>query len=803
MKLSFIIRPVLLILFFSQFIYGEALTVSQEMLTRPENIKDVMKRVVSYQEGVFGNRVITDWKVGTFYSGVYAAYMATGDEDFYQSALRWSQAADWKLSGRTFFADDICTGQTFLDIYLKDRDPSMIVNLSAALDKYFGKTRLSRNEMGWVPWAGDEGDFNGRNLWWWCDSLYMAPPVLSRMYAATGDEKYLELLHFLFWDTVDFLFKERDGLFARDETYFGKKTPNGKPMYWSRGNGWVYAGLIRTLDYIPDTDPQKQKYIDLFVKMTDTIVEYQQSDGLWRSAINDPTWKPMKETSGTSFYCFGLLGGINRGYLEKKTYLPVALKAWQGLLGCINNDGRLGYAQLVAGAPANVRPSDSIDYTHGAFLLASSELYKMNLTRSDFAELKGPYDIKLLSQDGTWTWFNDERVIFDGDGLYIGSNDSKGYSRVDYYSIAEAQSPYAYQPFVLSSWSSKDDHNNPALVKLDRNTILACYAQHNLERKWYYRIGKLGGPADFRTINWQPEVVVDAPAVTTYNNLFRLSSENGRLYNFIRCVGWNPTILISDDDAKTWQQPFDFIRSGDDWTRPYVKYSSNGIDRIDFIYTDAHPREAARNNVYHMYYKAGNFYKSDGTLIRSMEQVRSNPLTPSDGTLVYSGSSEGRGWVWDLEYDKQGQPVAAFINSADGATGNDLRYRLAYWDNASAKWSQSQIAFAGTHIYDREQHYAGGIAIDPENVDQIYISCNIDPVSGKRLPGGKYQIFKGKLQEGSWNYQQLTFDAQVDNIRPIVPRNHKYSDMVIWCRGRYDTYEDYETAIVGIINKRN
>ncbi len=779
---------------------AEPLNTCQELLCQRENVKDVMKRVVAFQEEAFGDKVVTDWKVGTFYSGVYAAYSATGDEDFYHAAFDWCERAKWKLSGRQFFADDICTAQTFLDIYLKDKKSHMIADISRALEDYFGKQNLNRNEMGWVPWKGQEASFTGRHLWWWCDSLYMAPPVLSRMYAATGDQNYLELLHGLYWDTVDFLYNEKEGLFSRDQTYFGKKTPNGKPVFWSRGNGWVYAGLIRTMDYIPDDDPQKRKYLDLFSKMTDTIVKYQQEDGLWRSSINDPDWKPMKETSGTSFYCFGLLGGINRGYLDKKTYLPVALKAWQGLLECINSQGRLGYAQLVAGAPANVRPNDSIDYTHGAFLLAASELYKMGLTKEDFVELREPYDIKLLSQDGAWTWFNDERVIFDGDGLYIGSNDSHGTSRVDYYSVAKAQSPFAYQPFALSSWQSKDDHNNPALLLLDRNTILACYTEHNLEKQWYYRIGKLGGSASFRTIDWQKEVVVKAPAVTTYNNLVKLSNENGRIYNFIRCVGWNPTILISEDNASSWQEPFDFIHSGNDRTRPYVKYSSNGIDRIDFIYTDAHPRQAPENNVYHMYYKAGGFYKTDGTFIRSLEDVKGNALIPSEGTMIYAGVSEGRGWVWDLEYDKSGNPIAAFINSVDGAVGNDLRYRIGRWNPDENKWEQEEIAFAGTHIYAREQHYAGGIAIDPENVDRIYISCDVDPYTGNRLPGGHYQIFKGYYDGVCWDYEQLTFDAQVDNIRPVVPRGHKCEDMVLWCRGRYDTYEDYETVIVGIIN---
>ncbi len=780
---------------------AESINTAQQILTHPASVKEIMQRVADYQEKDFGGVIQTDWKVGTYYSGLYAAYQATGDEAFREKALAWCEAANWTLSENHFFADDICAAQTFLDVYLDEKDPSMIADTAAALEPYFGKETIDRKQLGHAVWKGDPRPFTGRNVWWWCDSLYMAPPVLTRMYSATGDQRYLDLLHTLYWDTVDFLFSEDDGLFYRDESFFGMETPSGKPVYWSRGNGWVYGGLIRTLDHLPADDPHRQDYIDLFVKMTRSLVDLQQADGMWRPALNDPDWKPSKESSGTAFFTFGLLAGINRGYLEKEAYLPVALKAWEGLVGCINTDGRLGYAQLVGKAPHHVRPTDSIDYTHGAFLLAASELYKMDLKNSDFAELEDPYEVKLLARDGAWTWFNDERVLYDGAGLYIGSIDSKGTSRIDYYSTIHVQSPFAYQPYPLSSWQSKDDHNNPALLQLASGDLLAAYSKHNLEDVWYTRRGNKKGPDDWRTVEWSDEQPIEAVAKTTYNNLFQLTAENGRVFNFMRLVGWNPTLFISGDEGQTWSEPIELIRSGNERTRPYVKYSSNGVDRIDLIFTDAHPRKDNENNVYHIYYQNEAFHKSDGTLIRTLEEVKSQPLLPSDGTRIYAGTEAGRGWVWDLEYDKNGQPVVAFINSVDNEIGNDLRYRLAHWDNVSKKWTQRQIAFAGTHLYDREEHYAGGIAIDPQNTDVIYLSADVDPATGAPNSTGRYQMFRGTLEHGSWSFEQLTHDAQVDNIRPIVPRGHDFDKIALWVQGRYTTYTDYDTAIVGILEK--
>ncbi|MDQ8184217.1 glycoside hydrolase family 88 protein [Pelagicoccus sp. SDUM812002] len=118
-----------------------------------------------------------------------------------------------------------------------------------------------------------------------------------------------------------------------------------------------------------------------------------------------------------SLYCYGLLGGINRGFLDKRSYLPAPLDTWEDLLSCVDEDGKMGYAQLVVGGPAHERPSESIDYANGAFLLAASELYKMDLGHEDFLALKSPFELKELSRDGAWTWFNDERVLYDGDGI--------------------------------------------------------------------------------------------------------------------------------------------------------------------------------------------------------------------------------------------------------------------------------------------------------------------------------------------------------------------------------------------------
>ena len=260
-------------------------------------------------------------------------------------------------------------------------------------------------------------------------------------------------------------------------------------------------------------------------------------------------------------------------------------------------------------------------------------------TASDTTEgLQEQYKIHQLVPDGAWTWYNDERVIVDGQTMYIGSIDSIGKVQVDLCSLDNPAKDLTEKKYIFSSWVSKDDHNVPALLKLAGSKLLAVYTKHHIEPVVYWRMSKILDSG--KKLELGPEENKVIPAKATYSNLFQLSEENGRIYNFIRAIGFNPNFMYSDDTANTWEGPFVLIQSGDGGTRPYVKYASNGKDRIDFVYTDGHPRDVPNNNVYHLYYKGGSFYKSDGTLIKTIEQVKENPLIPSDGTQIYDGSSE-------------------------------------------------------------------------------------------------------------------------------------------------------------------
>jgi rhamnogalacturonyl hydrolase YesR len=362
-----------------------------------------MMKVKEFQER--RGKMAFDWANGMFYSGVMACYKVTGDKEFLDAARDWCASGNWTCAvNEPMHADYICTAQTFLDVYAVDKDPKQIEQINGLFEKYyFDSDTLQHNLMGHVIWTEPTRPFIGRNIWWWCDALYMVPPLMARLGKATGNQQYYELLHKLYWDAAEYLYNKEEHLFFRDHRYFDSKTPSGQPMFWSRGNGWVIGGLVRTLDYLPEEDPLRPKYIKLFQEMMARIVTLQGDDGLWRSSLNEPEWFPMPESSGSSFFTFGLAAGINRGWLDWETYLPYAKKGWGGLLSCLNEEGMVEWSQPVAENPYATKQGDTRSYTQGAFLLAASEMYKL-----ERVEQTGTFCRYVPERIDDFAWENDK-----------------------------------------------------------------------------------------------------------------------------------------------------------------------------------------------------------------------------------------------------------------------------------------------------------------------------------------------------------------------------------------------------------
>lgn len=769
-----------------------------EYAFRDDTIRSTIRSTAEYQLKRYGPNIPKkNWLVGTFFSSFVAAYKQTGDEWYLEQALKWGGDSEWDINN-ALHADDVCPGQTYLDLYFVKGGEEKIAALNEKLSPFFGREIITPGEL--HSWEKDAKPFIGRNIWSWCDALYMAPPVYARMGKATGDKRYFEQLHNLYWDTVDFLYDEEEQLVFRDAGYLPDdvRTPNGKKVFWSRGNGWVIGGLARLIEFLPEDDPKRADYIELFQTLSFSLVRYQQADGLWRSSLNDPDWHPTKETSGSAFFVYAMAKGINEGWLPRDYFMPAVLKGWRGLMDCVSPEGRLGYGQLVAGSPHSVRAEDSLDYAVGAFILAGVEMLKLNPLEEMESMQASVFKPRLVADDGAWTWYNDERVIFHNNVFYVNYVKRNGKTALTAFGLENMPSCHARYEYILSTWSQSDDHNNGALLPLKDGNLLATYAAHGRDNFFYQRKLKLNRWSEADLSGEQKFERMVKGRGLTYQNLFRFEDEDARIYNFFRGDNFNPNFVVSDDDAETWSEPVHLILSGENSShRPYVKYVSNGKNRIDFFYTDGHPRNSKQNNIYHFYYQSGVFYASDGRKLRTMSELKMRPIEANEGTLVYDGSTDnGRGWVWDLEYDQAGQPFGAFISSPSGDMGTDMRYWIARLEDG--QWTCEQIAFAGSNLYLKEEHYAGGIALDPFNVQRVVISSDVNPATGAPLPKRIYQLFRGSRENGQWNWEQLTHDPVNNHLRPVLVRGRP--DSLFWFSGKYVWYGDYQCAIMAALD---
>ncbi|HTV40355.1 MAG TPA: glycoside hydrolase family 88 protein [Candidatus Sulfotelmatobacter sp.] len=330
-----------------------------------------MQRVADWQLANPSKHKPTDWTCAAGDDGFMALAGISGDPKYRDAMLSMAETNEWQLGPRRYHADDQGIGQTYAELYFLYRDPKMIAPMRAKFDWILSHPSTVTNLNIKQP--------KGRalQLWSWCDSLFMAPPSWVRLYAATGDERYMDFGVTNWWRTTDYLYDPNEHLFYRDSTYFNKREANGQKVFWSRGNGWVIGGLVRMLQYLPANHPDRPRFEQLFKDMAAKIVAVQQPDGLWHSSLIDPASFPSAETSGSGFFTYALAWGVNQGLLDRATYEPAVQKAWTGLVGCVNADGKLTHAQPVGADPKKFDPNATEVYAVGAFLLAGSEVYRM------------------------------------------------------------------------------------------------------------------------------------------------------------------------------------------------------------------------------------------------------------------------------------------------------------------------------------------------------------------------------------------------------------------------------------------
>ena len=296
---------------------------------------------------------------------------ATRKASYYDYAVRWgaSPSHPWQLVNggtTTRNADAQCCGQTYIDLYRIDPQAIRVRDIKANIDSIVASSTS--------------------NDWTWVDALQMAMPVFAKLGVLYDDPKYFTKMHALYVDakTTRGFYNTTDKLWWRDATFKPPfVTPGGKPSYWSRGNGWVFAALVRVLDTIPVTAADRAEYSADFVAMASALRKAQRSDGFWNPSLADPNDFGGPELTGTALFTYGMAWGVRAGLLDAESYGPTLSKAWCALESAIHADGALGYVQGTGSKPSDGQPvtynsvPDYIDFGLGCLLLGGSEVWQL------------------------------------------------------------------------------------------------------------------------------------------------------------------------------------------------------------------------------------------------------------------------------------------------------------------------------------------------------------------------------------------------------------------------------------------
>lgn len=318
------------------------------------------------------------WHHAAYHTGNMEAYAISQNRKYLQYSLDWAEHNQWKGAksnkkenwkytyGETddyvLFGDWQICFQVYADLYNLAPNPVKIDRAREVIEYQMSTSQI--------------------DYWWWADGLYMVMPVMTKMYKITNNKDYLDKLHTYYTYAKKLMFDPESKLFYRDAKYIypKHKTKNGKKDFWARGNGWVFAALAKVLQDLPKDNEYRAEYQDMFVTLGESIVNCQQPEGFWARSMLDLPYASGYETSGTAFFTYGLLWGINNGFFDKEKYMPTVIRSWNYLTNiALQKNGVVGFVQPIgerADQNLNVGAKSTADFAVGAFLLAASEMYK-------------------------------------------------------------------------------------------------------------------------------------------------------------------------------------------------------------------------------------------------------------------------------------------------------------------------------------------------------------------------------------------------------------------------------------------
>ncbi|HYQ42506.1 MAG TPA: hypothetical protein VER11_11060 [Polyangiaceae bacterium] len=430
-------------------------------------------------------------------------------------------------------------------------------------------------------------------------------------------------------------------------------------------------------------------------------------------------------------------------------------------------------------------------------------------------------DIIQFNDDGGWCWYQDERVVVDSKAkkAVIGSvatgTSRNGQPEAVIYDFASGMKT----KYNLGGKLNPDDHNAPGFVVMPDGKYVAMWATHRDNCNSYYGVFD-GTQWSSKTYDWTKDgceweagANPNSPHKITYANPWYLSAES-KIFSAVRSISTSPAMLASSDGGNTWNLYGRLTATPTvGYVAGYYKYWGNGTDRIDFVATQAHPRDD-KTSLFHGYYKGGKLYDSTDKVVddnagdTNAQNIDKFTSIVAHGAMIKTPAGTiplYRFWNHDIvRYDDgtivvMGQGRADFPDSTPDPSGADPDKRLIYarWDGKA--WTVTYLVKAGPKLYADEQDYTGLGAVHPDNPNVIFLSSTFDPRTDMQVPSKKHEIFMGITCDkgATWQWAPLTENSTKDNLRPVVPRWDASHTFLLWERGDYVSAQTYKTEIVG------
>ena len=406
------------------------------------------------------------------------------------------------------------------------------------------------------------------------------------------------------------------------------------------------------------------------------------------------------------------------------------------------------------------------------------------------------FSSNVVAEEGAWCWFADPRALhYDNGGTinatYLGYIDVHGNIKATQYDWIKQQKA----DVLIRSCFQPDDHDNPTFVVLPDERVMIFYTRHTDEAKIWYRISSK--PGDITSLG--TEKYLTTANNTTYPSPFILSDDPNHIYLCWRGIGWHPTIARltmpdANDNCSFDFGPKQIVQSTG--ARPYAKYQSNGKDKIYLSYTTGHPDNEQPN---WLYFNVIDINHGNGPILRDIEGNQLSVI--ANGTFnvnkqdsyyksypktVVDKTANIRNWVWQITLDSEEHPVIAYTHIDDAKTSH------VYWYSrwTSSEWRNTWVQYAGHAFHQNwnstERCYSGGMAIDPDNINDMYLSI---PTTGNEYnKNGVYEIWKYTIDDSGnvASSEQLTSGSAKNNVRPFIIPGSKNSPMrLAWMNGDY------------------